>query len=314
MIIVTGGAGFIGSNIAKSLNERGYTDILVVDNLENGIKFKNLQDLKFLDYIDKQDFLSSKISFGSVEAIFHQGACSDTKEWDGRYLMRNNYTFSKELLHLALDQKVPFYYASSASVYGVGDSFKEDPQYEKPVNMYAFSKYQFDNYVRNLGKLNSPVAGFRYFNVYGPNESHKGGMASTIYQFNKQVKTCRKIKLFGQNDGYGNGEQLRDFIYVRDVVEANLWLLDNPSVSGIFNLGTGQAETFNKVAECIIGYHGYGEVEYVSFPKELRGKYQSFTQADLASLREAGFSNNFLSLHEGVSHYLDWLDQNQALE
>ena len=311
MIIVTGGAGFIGSNIVKSLNERGYTDIIVVDNLTNGIKFKNIADCDIADYIDKEDFLSLITNckeFGKVEAVFHEGACSTTTEWDGRYMLRNNYDYSKTLLHYCLDRKISFLYASSAAVYGAGKTFQETRAYELPLNVYGYSKLQFDQYVRRLlPTALSQIVGLRYFNVYGPRESHKGSMASVAFHQYHQLPKDGVVKLFEGCDGYGNGEQQRDFVYVGDVANVNLWFLDNPNKSGIFNTGTGRAESFNEIANAVINWQGRGSFEYIPFPEHLRGRYQSFTQADITALREAGYIAPFKTVAEGVKEYLDWL-------
>lgn len=312
MIIVTGGAGFIGSNIVQGLNARGITDILVVDDLTDGRKFVNLADANIRDYLDKNDFLSlirQGHDFGSVEAVLHQGACSTTTEWDGRFMMATNYDYSKALLHWCLKHCVPFLYASSASVYGAGPVFTEGREHERPLNVYAFSKFQFDQYVRALGPLHGQVVGLRYFNVYGPREQHKGSMASVAFHFHRQLLESGKVRLFEGSDGFGPGEQRRDFIHVDDVVAVNLWLLDHPEVRGIFNLGTGRAQSFNDVARAVIAFHGRGEIEYIPFPEHLKGAYQSFTQADMRALRAAGYDAPFLSVEEGIPRYLAWLSQ-----
>jgi ADP-L-glycero-D-manno-heptose 6-epimerase len=312
MIIVTGGAGFIGSNIVQGLNARGITDILVVDDLKDGRKCVNLADANFRDYLDKDDFLAriqQGHDFGPIEAVLHQGACSTTTEWDGRFMMATNYDYSKALLHWCLKHRIPFLYASSASVYGAGPVFTEGREHERPLNVYAFSKFQFDQYVRALGPLHSPVVGLRYFNVYGPREQHKGGMASVAFHFHRQLLESGKVRLFEGSDGFGPGEQRRDFIHVDDVVAVNLWLLDHPEVRGIFNLGTGRAQSFNDVARAVIAFHGRGEIEYIPFPEHLKGAYQSFTQADMRALRTAGYAAPFLSVEEGVPRYLAWLSQ-----
>lgn len=311
MIIVTGGAGFIGSNIVAGLNEAGRDDIIVVDDLSDGTKFINMADLQVADYFDKDDFLT-RIEAGEKiprpTAIFHQGACSDTTEWDGRIMLGDNYDYSKRLLNYSLEQKIPFLYASSASVYGDGTVFHEDPVNEKPLNLYAYSKFLFDQYVRRcLPDAASQVVGLRYFNVYGPREQHKGKMASVAYHFDGQVRESGTVRLFEGCGKYGNGEQRRDFVYVADVTAVNLWLHDNPKISGIFNLGTGKSQTFNDVANAVIKFHKRGNIEYIPFPAELEGRYQSFTQADIGALRAAGYGESFRDVEEGVSDYLDWL-------
>ncbi|MGE0081404.1 MAG: ADP-glyceromanno-heptose 6-epimerase [Thiohalomonadaceae bacterium] len=312
MIIVTGGAGFIGSNIVKALNERGRTDILVVDDLTDGTKFKNIADCEIQDYLDKDEFLirvKSGEGFGKVEAIFHEGACSSTTEWNGRFVMDVNYDYSKALLHWCLERGVSYLYASSASVYGGGRLFKEERQYEQPLNMYGYSKFLFDQYVRRiLPTAHSQIAGFRYFNVYGPREQHKGSMASVAFHHNNQIKESGKVRLFEGCDGYGNGEQRRDFIYVGDVVAVNLWFMEHRDKSGIFNLGTGRSQSFNDVARAVIAYHGKGEIEYVPFPEHLKGRYQSFTEADMSKLRAAGYDAPFKTVEEGVGLYMQWLN------
>lgn len=311
MIIVTGGAGFIGANIVQGLNARGITDILVVDDLKDGTKFVNLADLDIADYLDKDEFLA-RIQAGKdfgARAIFHEGACSATTEWDGRYMMDNNYEYSKSLLHYCLERGVQYLYASSASVYGAGPIFTEGREHEKPLNVYGYSKFQFDQYVRRLPSgQRSQVVGFRYFNVYGPREQHKGSMASVAFHFNNQIKAEGVCRLFEGTDGYADGEQQRDFVYVGDCVDVNLWFFDHPEVSGIFNLGTGRAQSFNDVARAVIAWHGRGKIEYIPFPEQLKGRYQSFTQADISALRAAGYAAPFKSVEEGVRLYLDWLN------
>lgn len=318
MIIVTGGAGFIGSNIVKTLNEQGRTDIIVVDDLTDGKQFYNISDCDIADYLDKDDFLARvKAKDGildNVEAIFHEGACSATTEWNGKFMMENNYEYSKTLLHACLEKGIAFLYASSASVYGGSDVFKEERQHEKPLNVYGYSKWQFDQYVRNIQHtFKSQVVGFRYFNVYGPREQHKGSMSSVAFHFNNQIKDTGICKLFGGSGGYGDGEQRRDFIFVEDVVKVNLWFWKNPEKSGIFNLGTGNCQSFNDVANAVIAWHQergtQGQKEYTPFPEHLKGAYQSFTEADITKLREAGYADKFYSVEEGVKKYLDWLNK-----
>ncbi|NNN84125.1 ADP-glyceromanno-heptose 6-epimerase [Vibrio sp. A8-1] len=308
MIIVTGGAGMIGSNIIKALNERGINDILVVDHLKNGRKFKNLVDLNIADYMDRDDFLTQIMAgddFGHIDAVFHEGACSATTEWDGKYVMLNNYEYSKELLHYCLDREIPFLYASSAATYGDTDTFIEEPQYEGALNVYGYSKQQFDNYVRRLWqdaaehkeKL-SQITGFRYFNVYGPREQHKGSMASVAFHLNNQMNAGENPKLFAGSEHFK-----RDFVYVGDVAAVNLWFMDS-GVSGIFNCGTGNAESFNEVAKAVIKHHGKGQVETIPFPEHLKGAYQEYTQADLTKLRAAGCDITFKTVAEGVAEYM----------
>ena len=317
MIIVTGAAGFIGSNIVAGLNARGERDILVVDDLADGRKCLNLADLDFSDYLEYDDLLArveSGADLGDVTAVFHQGACSDTTEWDGRYVMARNYRYSKSLHDWCVARGIPFIYASSASVYGMGPDFVEQRAAERPLNMYAFSKFAFDQYVRaQSAKVNSQVAGLRYFNVYGPREQHKGKMASVAWHFSRQIEDSGECRLFEGSDGYGDGEQRRDFVYVGDCVDVNLWLLDS-GVSGIFNCGTGRSQTFNDVADAVTAWYGRGEKRYIEFPASLIGRYQSFTQADVNALREAGYGRAFATVEEGVRRYLDWLAEHGAAE
>ena len=274
MIIITGGAGFIGSNIVRGLNARGITDIIVVDDLTDGRKCLNLSDAHIRDYIDKDDFLQrvkSNQYLGHVDAVFHQGACSATTEWDGKFVMRVNYEYSKALFSWTTSNCIPFYYASSASVYGAGNVFKEVRINERPLNTYAYSKFLFDEYLRPLfPSLKSPVVGLRYFNVYGPREQHKGKMASVAYHLRNQLQSGDTVRLFEGFDGYACGEQMRDFIHIDDVVAVNLWLLDNPCVSGIFNCGTGRAQSFNEVAQAVIAHYQRGRIEYIPFPDHLK--------------------------------------------
>jgi len=318
MIIVTGGAGFIGSNIVYALNQQGIDDIIVVDNLKNGVKFKNIVDLKIQDYIDKHDFLSrvqSGESFGKVQAVFHEGACSATTEWDGHFMMKNNYDYSKALLHYCVDRKIQYLYASSAATYGGNHIFKEEPAYEAPLNVYGYSKLLFDQYVRrywqSIGGMQncSQVVGFRYFNVYGPRESHKGSMSSVAFHINTQLHAGDEARLFEGCDGYGNGEQRRDFIYVDDAVDVNLWFMNNPKKSGIFNVGTGRSQPFNDVAYAVIDFHKRGHINYIAFPEHLKGRYQSFTEADISALRQAGYTKEMHSVESGVTKYMAWLNQ-----
>ena len=310
-IIVTGGAGMIGSNIIKGLNDGGKNNITVVDNLKNGKKFWNLTELDISDYFDKIDFLDkvqNRKGFENVEAVFHEGACSSTTEWDGQYMMENNYEYSKVLLHYCLERKVPFFYASSAATYGDSTVYKEESENENPINIYGYSKYLFDQYVRrNETYFESQVVGFRYFNVYGPREQHKGSMASVAFHLNNQIQAGENPKLFEGSGGYGDGEQRRDFIYVSDAVNINLWMMEHPEVMGIFNIGTGKSQTFNEVAESVIKYHGKGEIEYIPFPNHLKGSYQSFTEADLTKLRATGYDGSFNTVQEGIDEYMEWL-------
>ncbi len=314
MIIVTGGAGFVGSNIVKALNRRGEKEILVVDDLTDGTKFANLADLSIADYIDKDAFIGGIVRGQDparrVRAILHQGACTDTTEWDGRLMMRENFEYSKVLLHYCVERHVPFIYASSASVYGAGPVFAEAPENERPLNVYGYSKLLFDQFVRRaIQEADSQIVGLRYFNVYGPREAHKGGMASVAWHFSRQVEQDGEARLFEGSDGYAAGEQQRDFVYVDDVAAVNLHFMDHPGQSGIYNVGTGASQTFNDVARAVIARHGRGEIRYIPFPEHLAGHYQSYTQADVGALRQAGYREAFRTVEEGVRAYLDELGQ-----
>lgn len=323
--VVTGAAGFIGANLVKALNDRGITNILAVDNLERADKFRNLVDCEIADYIDKREFIQSLEEGcfdGALQAVLHEGACSDTMATDGRYMMENNYRYSVNMLNYCLEEELPFLYASSASVYGGGQVFRETREFEAPLNVYAYTKFLFDQYVRRqLAEARSPVTGFRYFNVYGPREQHKGRMASVAYHFTNQYRETGKVRLFEGCDGRDHGEQLRDFVAVEDVVKVNLHFLDQP-VSGIFNLGSGRAQSFNDVAVATVNAcrAAAGEaawslaelqarqiIEYIEFPAALKGKYQSYTQADLTQLRAAGYQAEFASVEQGVARYVKQL-------
>ena len=315
MIVVTGAAGFIGSNLVAGLNRRGVTDIVAVDDLTDGTKFRNLADLEIADYFDKDEFLA--LAEGDalpdgIEAVFHQGACSNTTEWNGEFMMEVNYRYSKLLLAFCQGRRIPFIYASSASVYGMGPKYTEDPVAEKPINLYAYSKHLFDQYARRVKSPQAQIAGLRYFNVYGPREQHKGGMASTAFHFNNQVEQDGECRLFEGCDGYKDGEQRRDFVYVDDVVALNLWLYDHPHITGVFNAGTGRSQSFNDVAKAVIAWHGKGKIRYIPFPDNLKGRYQSFTEANLGKLRAAGYDKPFLTVEQGVARYLDWLHGKKA--
>ena len=324
-VVVTGAAGMIGSNIVHGLNAIGIDDVIAVDNLTNGPKYRNLLGAKISDYFDKTDFYArfARREFGRVDAVLHQGACSDTMQHDGRYMLDTNYRCSKDLLDACQDQGTRLLYASSAATYGGSASFREEPQFELPLNVYGYSKLLFDNVVRRmLPKARSQVAGFRYFNVYGPREQHKGRMASVAFHHFNQFREHGKVKLFGEYGGYGPGMQSRDFVFVDDVVAVNLWFLQNPGQSGIFNLGSGRAQPFNDVAVATVNAArtlkgeaplplaelvSRGLVEYIPFPEALVGKYQCFTQADLTRLRTTGCDHVFADVATGVGRYVNWL-------
>lgn len=320
--VVTGAAGFIGSNLVKALNDRGISDILAVDDLKDGDKFLNLADCEIADYFDKDEFLE-KIEEGAfdglVSAILHQGACSDTTERDGRFMMDTNYRYSKRLLDHCITDEVPFIYASSAAVYGANQAFREERECEAPLNVYGYSKFLFDQLVRRrFEERSAQIAGLRYFNVYGEREQHKGRMASVAYHFFNQYCSANQVRLFTGSGGYGDGEQRRDFISIEDCVKINLYLLDHPEKSGIFNAGTGAAQCFNDVAMATVNacrqasgeapltltaLRERGVIQYIPFPDDLSGRYQSYTQADLSKLRAAGYDAPFLTVEEGVARY-----------
>ncbi len=315
MIILTGGAGFVGSNLLSALNARGMTDALVVDR--RGDSFRKLSDLRFSDFMQPGEFaqaLGRKALPQRIEAIFHQGACADTTCDDARYMIENNFTFSKLILNFALSNKIPMVYASSAAVYGSSSAFAPSRENERPLNLYALSKLAFDNHVRCVAaKSESTVAGLRYFNVYGPRESHKGKMASMVYQLYRQLKESGRARLFVGSDGYADGEQRRDFVFVDDIVRVNLALAEGPVRRGVFNVGTGHSRTFNEVANTIISQLGTGAIDYVPFPPNLVDKYQSFTQAELSELREAGYTEPFSTLENGIAQSIDaWNKEPQS--
>ena len=327
-IIVTGAAGFIGSNIVKALNERGITDIVAVDNLTRGEKFKNLAECEIAHYLDKHEFIRQVrehiLPYDEIEAVFHDGACSDTMEHNGLYMMDNNYQYSLDLLDWCQDEQIPYLYASSAAVYGKGEVFREERELEKPLNVYGYSKFLFDQVVRRrmAEGLTAQVVGFRYFNVYGQQEQHKGRMASVAFHHFNQYREQGFVNLFGANDGYGDGEQTRDFVSVEDVVKVNLYFLDHPNQSGIFNLGTGRGQQFNDLAAATVNacraaegkpelslaeLVAEGLIRYIPFPDALKGKYQSFTQADITQLRQVGYEDAFFDVKTGVSRYVAWM-------
>jgi len=312
MIVVTGAAGFIGSNIITGLNKLGITNILAVGDLSDGHKFKNLAVCDYRDYLDYEDFIERVMANDQfaepIEAIFHEGACSDTTEWDGRYMMQNNYEYTKILFHYCLKHKIQFLYASSAAVYGGSEVFKESDEVQTPLNVYGYSKWKFDQYMQPyLADAESQVVGFRYFNVYGPQEQHKGTMSSVAFHFMNQLFDNDVVKLFEGCHGYSDGEQLRDFVSIDDVVKVNLWFYKNKDKRGIYNLGTGKARSFNDVAKALIQQHGSGKIEYIPFPDHLKSAYQSFTQADISKLRDiAGYTEKFDSLEQGLEKYYRW--------
>lgn len=328
MILVTGAAGLIGSNLTHALSRREAHSVFAVDNLSRAEKLSNIVDADIADYVDKEDFLErlKRGQFnGKFSAVLHQGACSNTMEQDGRYMMRNNYEYSVGLFEFCQKEKIPFIYASSAAIYGGGQVFREERQYEKPLNIYGYSKFLFDQYVRRFWSMNGKdtgpqVVGLRYFNVYGPGEGHKGAMASVPFHQYNEFLASGKVRLFGAYDGYQEGTQMRDFIHVSDVVDVNLFFLDHPEKAGIFNLGTGRAQPFNDIAVAVVNgmrtndgpldlqqIVGRRFLEYIPFPDKLKGKYQSFTQADISALRDAGYDRAFMDVSTGVSRYIEAL-------
>ncbi|MBF0098717.1 MAG: ADP-glyceromanno-heptose 6-epimerase [Magnetococcales bacterium] len=309
MYIVTGGAGFIGSNIVAGLNLQGHRQILVVDNLTKGDKFLNLRDLDIADFMDKTEFRDhvrkGYFQDKGIKAIFHQGACSDTMEYDGRYMLDNNFTYSKELLHLALEKNIPLIYASSAAVYGASTTFREHPDNEKPLNVYGYSKLLFDRHVEQLRpQIHSTVVGLRYFNVYGPREQHKGRMASMVYQLYYQLLNTGVAQLFAGSGGYGDGEQRRDFISVGDVVRINLALARKHDLQGVCNVGTGASRSFNDIARHLCHLLGKGSIHYKTMPEGLAKKYQNFTEADVSQLRTLGLAEPFTPLEAGIEAFV----------
>jgi ADP-L-glycero-D-manno-heptose 6-epimerase len=335
-IVVTGAAGFIGANLIQGLNTRGFTDIIAVDDLTQGDKFRNLADLHVSDYIDADtfydDFTNGK--YGQIEAVFHEGACSDTMEQNGKYMMQNNFATSVQLFYACQKRGARLLYASSAATYGGSDTFREEPRFERPLNVYGYSKLLFDQRMRRecgldfgraMAGKTMQVVGFRYFNVYGPREQHKGRMASVAFHQFNQFKTDNKVRLFGEYGGYAPGSQMRDFVFIDDVVAVNLWFYDHPGVSGIFNLGTGRAQPFNDVATAVVNTFRHAEqlpalstqdlsakglIEYITFPEALRGKYQCYTQADLSALRACGCEHQFADVQAGVTKYVQCLSKN----
>jgi ADP-L-glycero-D-manno-heptose 6-epimerase len=322
MIVVTGAAGFIGSNLLRGLNRRGIQNIIAVDDLREGDKFVNLVDCQIADYLDRDDF-RKRVAQGrlpNLTAMLHQGACSDTTERDGRYMLDNNYRVTLELFEYCQAHRIPFLYASSAAVYGGSRICVEDPAHEGPLNVYGYSKLLFDQVLRmRMGHLTAQVVGLRYFNVYGPHEQHKGRMASVAFHNMNQFLADGYVKLFAGCDGYADGEQSRDFISVEDVVAVNLHFLDHSQHSGIFNCGTGRAQPFNDVAAAVVNtlraeqgeaampLHqlvAQGFIRYIPFPDDLKGRYQSYTKADVIKLRETGFHTAMRDVQTGVAEYV----------
>jgi ADP-L-glycero-D-manno-heptose 6-epimerase len=315
MLVITGGAGFIGSNLALALNRVYHDDLVIVDDMTKASKVGNLAGVQLIDYVDKDDFRRALNAHEpwtkEIDAVFHQGACTSTTEPDGRYILRNNYDYSKDVLAFCQTRQIPLIYASSAAVYGGAQSFREDADRHDSLNVYGLSKVLFDMHVRHLLEHGAAaqIVGLRYFNVYGPREAHKGSMASLVMQLDDQLEADGSARLFGASGGFAAGEQRRDFVYVRDVVDVVLWFFAHPDKSGIFNCGSGQSRTFNALAQQVIRFRGGGRVDYIPFPKPLAGRYQNFTEADLSLLRGAGYAGDFSPIEQGIPEYLAWRRQ-----
>ena len=328
--VVTGAAGMIGANLLRGLNDAGVDDIIAVDDLTQGAKYVNLLGARISDYFDRGEFYArfARGDFGRVDAVLHQGACSDTMEHNGQLMMAQNYRCTKDLLDACQAQGTRLIYASSAAVYGGSAVFREAPEHEQPLNVYGYSKLLTDQVVRRaLPGSGAQVVGLRYFNVYGPHEQHKGRMASVAFHHSAQYRAEGRVRLFGAYGGYGPGMQVRDFISVDDVVAVNLWFLQHGGIKGIFNVGTGRAQPFNDVAHAVVNCWreragepplpldelvAQGIVEYIDFPQALVGKYQCFTQADLTALRAAGCDHAFADVATGVRRYVAWLAEQPA--
>jgi ADP-L-glycero-D-manno-heptose 6-epimerase len=324
-VAVTGAAGMIGANLLRGLNAIGIDDIIAVDDLTHGAKHRNLRDARIADYFDRSEFYArfARGEFGAIDAVLHQGACSDTMEHNGQLMMELNYRCTKDLLDACQARGTRLIYASSAAVYGGSTVFREAPEHERPLNVYGYSKLLADQVVRRMLKsATAQVVGLRYFNVYGPHEQHKGRMASVAFHHSAQFRAEARVRLFGTYSGYGPGEQVRDFIHVDDVVAVNLWFLAHGGAKGVFNVGTGRAQPFNDVARAVVNAWRVraGEaalsleqlvaqrlVEYIDFPDALVGKYQCFTQADLSALRAIGCDHSFVDVATGVQRYVGWL-------
>ena len=322
-VAVTGAAGFVGGNLLRGLNAAGIDDIVAVDDLTDARKFPNLAGANIADYIDYRHFydLLEAGRLGRFDVIFHEGACSDTMEQDGRLMMELNYRCSRRLLDICEATATRLLYASTAAVYGSGAHFAEAQKNERPLNVYGYSKLLFDNVVRRRAG-NSQIAGFRYFNVYGPGEAHKDRMASVAFHHVNQFRETNRVRLFGDYDGWAAGGHSRDFVHVADLVRVKMWFLEHPEASGIFNLGTGRAQPFNDIAHTVVNtirahdqkpalslseQVSQGLVEYIAFPDALKGKYQSFTQADISALRAVGYDAPFMTVEEGVANYVEQL-------
>lgn len=319
-IIVTGGAGFIGSCIVRELNNRGIEDIIVVDNILKTEKWKDLRNKKYMEYYNKDEFLEQLSRFKSeVTHVIHLGACSSTTELDFDYLYRNNLNYTKALWKFCTENRISFLYASSAATYGTGEFGFDDAMDIKkllPLNGYGYSKQLFDLWAEKQTKCPPQHVGLKFFNVYGPNEYCKGSMASVVLHGFKSVQECGKIKLFkSYQEGYEDGGQTRDFVYVKDICSVISYLMDHPEVSGLFNLGTGHARTFYDLGRAVFTALGQEpNIEFVEMPETLRPKYQYFTEAKMDKLKAAGYSQPFYSLEDGIADYVrNYLAQNGAI-
>ncbi len=306
-IILTGAAGLIGSNLLAALNKAGYNNIIIVDNLNHAAKNENLKHKKYVQYYHKNIFLQVLPTLTHITAIIHQGACSSTTEADVAYLNTNNVDYSKALLHYAIQHSIPYIYASSAAVYGNGTlGFSDASNAYLPINGYAHSKLEFDKYVSTLlPTTTAPIIGFRYFNVYGHGEAHKLSMSSVVYKFYESYLHNKTIQLFQGSDAI-----LRDFVIVHDVVTVNMHALLHQLPSGIYNVGTGHAESFVAVANAFAQHYKDAVIEYIPFPTILKNKYQYYTQANISKLTAAGYTQPFSNVASGVAHYLTQLQHN----
>lgn len=310
MIIVTGGAGFIGSCVVRSLNEAGRSDIVIVDNISETDKWMNMRNKKYIKYVHKSRFLEELPTYENVEAIVHMGAQSSTTERDFDYLWENNFEYTKALWNYCAEKHISFIYASSAATYGDGSlGFNDRMDIDKllPLNGYGYSKQLFDMWVKHQAKsFPAQYCGLKFFNVYGPNEYFKGSMASMVFHGFNQIKETGKVKLFKScNPNYADGGQLRDFVYVKDICKVIMWLLVNKHVSGLFNVGTGRAQSFAELAEAT--FHALDlepNIEYIDMPEKLRGKYQYYTKAEMSKLYDAGYPYHFADVENGVRDYV----------
>jgi len=313
-IILTGGAGFIGSCLLKYLNEKGIKDILIVDNL-NEEKAKNIKDRKYCCYYQKEEFIlkiEEKKIDKNFDFIIHLGACTNTREKNVEYIIKNNFIYSKKLALFSLENDIPFIYASSASTYGKEENFSDDENIIEnlvPTNLYGLSKHIFDLWVVN-NKLNEKFVGLKFFNVYGPNEEHKKDMRSIISKGYRQIKETGSIKLFkSYKKEYRDGEQKRDFIYVFDVCDVIWFFIENKNKCGIYNVGTGKAISFNEIAKLLFKYMGIKEkIEYIDMPEDVKNHYQYFTQANIEKLKNTGYKKNFTDIEEGIKEYINYLN------